>query len=133
MWLYLVKKLLKKNRKRWCCDKILVHLKKFGPTTKAQTKRVFNLGHFHLHQAWPSYLFSMPCICLETSICLQMKGSSNKISPSNLMALKSWSLQISLCHNPKTSIHFKYVTFGTSPSMTPQHCAWSLIVMATLT
>jgi len=31
MCLYMIKKTRKKDRKRWCYDKILVHLKKFAP------------------------------------------------------------------------------------------------------
>jgi len=42
MCFYMIKKRLgKKERKGWCCDKILVHLKKFGPIKKIQI--IFNL------------------------------------------------------------------------------------------
>jgi hypothetical protein len=56
-------------------------------TLKAQTKRVFNVGRFHLAPSMIVIFLSIPCIYLETPISLQTGGTSN-MSLSKFMGRK---------------------------------------------
>ncbi len=61
-----------------------------------------------LHQAWPSFFLSMPCI-LEEPWALKSRGdNSNNTSPSKTIGKNGLLEQIS-CHNPNFATHWSSV------------------------
>jgi hypothetical protein len=48
---------------------------------EAKPKTVFDIIMITLHQAWPSYFLSMPCICKGMCVVESMGGNLKKTSP----------------------------------------------------